>query len=459
MNILPLFNSFLYYFNDILKENIKLHDLESRIYNSTNTLNLNTLKDILEFIDLSYKHSKERKELYYVKDTRARTLVTSLGLVEFNKTYYRSKVDNKYFSYLEDYLSVDKWAKMTLKAEVNLINNSLDNGMSWASTNTIPNYSVSRQTISKKIKNINYNLIEDMERKETPSTLYIEADEVHSNLQSRNKGNKNKVVPVILTHEGHKEDFVRKKQLNNKHYIASSILKTDKLWNETYKYLDNRYNLNKVDYLFISGDGASWIKGYDEAFPNAIFVLDKFHYRKALNIIFKKDPLITFIADDYLRHNLKDEFKQLVGVQLGLFPEQRQKMIKYQNYLLNNIEGIINQHHPKYRCSCSMEGHISNYYAKRLTSRPHAYSDDGLENTTQLLTMKANNITLTEDLYHQSKYGNSTYKQLNLEKYISNFRLQSNQTYNYFNNSYSVDSSSFNSKDIYRLNYFLNKRL
>lgn len=463
MNILSLFNSFVNHFNNILNNNITFHELESKIYDSTNNLNLDVLKDILEFIDLKYRNSKERKDTYYVQCTRSRTLITSLGLITFNKTYYRSKnkVNNKYifFSYLEDYLGIDKWAKITLKAEVNLINNAIDNSMSWASTNTIPNCSVSRQTISTKVKDINYNLIENIIRKETPNTLYIEADEVHSNLQSRKKGNKNKVVPVILTHEGHKEDFVKKKQLKDKHYISSSILKTDKLWNETYKYLDNRYDLDKVNYLFISGDGATWIKGYDEAFPNAIFVLDPFHYRKALNSIFKKDPLITSIADDYLRHNKPNEFKQLISVQINLYPDQIKQIIKFQNYLLNNIEGIINQHHPKYKCPCSMEGHISNYYAKRLTSRPHAYSNDGLENTVQLLTMKANNIILTEEVYHQFKYGTSTYKQLNLEKFISNFRLQANQVYDYINTSYSVDNSTFNSKDLYRLDYFLNKRL
>ena len=61
---------------------------------------------------------------------------------------------------------------------------------------------------------------------------------------AREKGIKNRIVPVILIHEGHKEDFVKKKQLKEQHYIASSILKTDKLWNEAYKYLDNKYDFH-----------------------------------------------------------------------------------------------------------------------------------------------------------------------------------------------------------------------
>lgn len=466
MNIISLFNSFVNHLNQILQNNLFLHQLEHNISYSTNTLNLDILKQILEYLDLEYKNSKDRKEKYYVQQTRPRTLITSLGIITFNKTYYKSKIKSngkyQYYSYLEDYLGIDKWAKMSLSCEVNLINNALDNGMSWASKHTIPNYQISRQTISTKIKNINYNYVETPIIKKTPKILYIEADEVHANLQSRNPGNKNKIVPVILTHEGHKEDFVKKKELKNTHYIASSILKTDKLWEETYKYLDSVYDLSKVDKIFLSSDGGSWITGYDIAFSNVIVVLDKFHYRKALNYIFKKEPIITNIADSYLRNKMINEFKLLVNTQCKIYPEQKDKMIKQQNYLLNHIDGIINQHHPDYKCPCSMEGHISNKYAKFITSRPHSYSEEGLENIVQLLTMKANNIKLTEDIYHQFKTGESTYKKLNLEKYINNFRNQANKIIDNnlkYNIQYQIDNTNFDSKDNYRLDYFLSKRI
>ena len=465
MNIISLFNSFVNHLNNILDNNLFLHQLENHISLSTNSLNLDILKEILEYLDLEYKNSKQRKELYHVQQTRPRTLITSLGIVTFNKTYYKSKkkINGKYlyYSYLEDYLGIDKWAKLSLSCEVNLINNALDNGCSWASKNTIPNYVISRQTISNKIKNINYNYTDTPQKRETPKTLYIEADEVHANLQSRKKEKKNKIVPVILTHEGHKEDFVKKKELKNTHYIASSILKTDKLWEETYKYLDTVYDLNKVDNIFLSSDGGSWITGYDIAFPNIIFVLDKFHYKKALNYIFKKEPVITQIADSYLRNKMVDEFKLLVKAQCQLYPNQEKDMIKKQNYLINHIDGIINQNHPDYKCPCSMEGHISNKYAKFITSRPHSYSLDGLENSVQLLTMKANNINLTEEIYHNFKTGEATYKKLNLEKFISCFKIQANQIFDNdlkYNIHYQVDNNNFNLKDNYRLNYFLSNR-
>lgn len=467
MNIISLFESFVNHLNEICKNNSFLHELEHNISNSTNSLNLDVLRNILESLDLEYKNSKDRKDKYYVQQTRERTLITSLGLLTFNKTYYKSKekINGKYeyYSYLEDHLGVSKWTKMTLAAETMLINNALENGYSWSSNNSIPNYIVTRQTISSKIKGINYNLKETIKKKETPNVIYIEADEVHANLQSREKGTKNRIVPVILTHEGHKEDFVKKKELKEQHYIASSILKTDKLWNEAYKYLDTKYDLDKDPTIFISGDGGTWIKGYVESFPKAIYVLDPFHYfNKKLSYIFKKEPLVTSIADSYLRNKMIDEFKLLVKVQIKKYPEQKNEMIKTQKFLIENIEGIINQRHPLYKCPCSMEGHISNKYAKFITSRPHSYSEDGLENIVQLLTMKANKIKLTEEIYHQFKTEESTYKKLNLEKFITNFRNQSNEIIDNnlkYNVKYTIDNSNFNTKDNYRLDYFLSKRI
>ena len=97
-------------------------------------------------------------------------------------------------------------------------------------------------------------------------------------------------------------------------------------------------------------------------------VLDKFHYQKSLNYIFKKESFIIEMADSYLRYRMIDEFKQLVNVQCQLFPDQKEDMIKPQKYLLHNINGIINQRNPLYKCPFSMEGYISNKYAKFIIS-------------------------------------------------------------------------------------------
>ena len=65
MNIISLFNSFVNHLSNILDNNLFLHELEHNISNSTYSLNLDILKQILEYLDLEYKNSKKRKERYY----------------------------------------------------------------------------------------------------------------------------------------------------------------------------------------------------------------------------------------------------------------------------------------------------------------------------------------------------------------------------------------------------------
>ena len=50
------------------------------------------------------------------------------------------------------------------------------------------------------------------------------------------------------------------------------------------------------------------------------------------------EPAITSIVDNYLRNRMVDEFKILVEAQCKIYPNQKDKMVKQQNYLLNHLE-------------------------------------------------------------------------------------------------------------------------
>lgn len=67
MNIISLFQSFVNHLSNILENNLFLHELEHNIIYSTTDLNLDILRQILEYLDLEYKNSKERKSMYYVQ--------------------------------------------------------------------------------------------------------------------------------------------------------------------------------------------------------------------------------------------------------------------------------------------------------------------------------------------------------------------------------------------------------
>ena len=239
-------------------------------------------------------------------------------------------------------------------------------------------------------------------------------DEIHANLQDKNSNSssKNHVCPCAIVHEGHKEEFTKRKTLKNVKNFATSELNYRGLWDIIYDYVSKKYDLDKVRYLFVSGDGAPGIKAYDDVFPQAIYVLDPFHYSKTMKTIFKNDHKLYKLADGYIRQDKIEDFNKLVECQIEKYPEQQKAILDKQKYLLNNIEGIKNQKHEKYLCPCSMEGHVSNSYARYITSSPYGFSREGLENKLKLLVLKADKHTLTYDDFLQLKYGEDEYKKI-----------------------------------------------
>ena len=433
MNILPLIKEFLNKFNKHFENKTNLYELENYIVSQGDDLTKDLLISFIEGIDLEYKHSLLRKEKYYVKETRCRTLLTSIGYIDINFTFYQDKITKKSFCYIRDILNLKPYQRMTDNAEYCLVNYAKEDNMASAGRHAIRNTIISRSTVSKRIKNFKGSLHEDINKTDNqPKVLYIEMDEVHANLQNKFKKDgeksKNRICPCAIVHEGHKDELTKRKELKNVRNFATAKYSYTDLWEIIYDYCDKKYDLDKFDAIFVSGDGASGIKDYVNVFPNAIFVLDPFHYKKTLKYIFKDNNLIK-IADEYLRNDKIADFKELVKCQIELYPSSKKYMLEKQTLLLNNINGIKNQHHELYKCPCSMEGHVSNKYARYITSSPYAFSLEGLENKLQLLVMRANKVNLSFEDYLYLKYSKNESDTIinKIRKFKTKFKLTINQ--------------------------------
>ena len=430
MKIIPLINEFTKSFNETFQKNLNPLNLESKIRDIGDTFTLKLYESFLNYIDDKFKNSRDRKLNYNIKETRKRTLITSVGCITINSTSYIDKTTKERFVLLREILHLKPYQRLTNEAEYQLIKYSMSENMSQAAKHALRNTILSRSTVSKKIK-VLYGTIEENITKSInqPDVLYIEMDEIHANLQHGG----NKICPCAIVHEGYEEDFVKRKKLKNIHYFASSKLNYEELWEVVFDYIDKKYDIDKFKIIFISGDGAVGIKNYHNCFPNALFVLDKFHYeKKHLDYIFKKETYLKNLADSYIRNDLIDDFKLLVNAQIEKYPEQQKKMKEHMNYILKNIEGIKNQKHPLYKCPCSMEGHVNHGFARYITSSPYGFSLQGLENKLKLLVYNANKIDLTIEDYYNLKYGNNSYKDINIKiKKITNIKHDSKLTSNH----------------------------
>lgn len=413
MKIIPLINEITNTFNETFNNNLTPFNLESKIRDVGDAFTLKLYEHFLNYIDDKFKHSKQRKQQYFVKETRQRSLITSVGFITINSTSYVNKKTKERFVLLREILHLKPYQRLSNEAECQLIKYAMDENMSQAAKHALRNTIVSRSTVSKKMAKLDGSIDEKITRCcNQPDVLYIEMDEIHSNLQQGG----NRICPCAIVHEGYEEEFVKRKKLKNIHYFASSNLTYEELWEVIFYYVDHKYDITKFKKIFVSGDGASGIKNYTNCFPNALFVLDPFHYiKKHLKYIFKEDIKLRNIADSYIRNEMLNDFKTLVKYQIKEYPEQEKYMIEHMNYILNNIEGIKNQKDEDYKVHCSMEGHVNQAFARYITSSPYGFSEKGLENKLKLLVYHANKHELTIEDYYHLKYGPNSYEEINIK--------------------------------------------
>ena len=104
MNIISLINEITNSFNESFKNNLTPLNLESKIRDVGDLFTLKLYENFLNYFDKQFKNSKERKKEYNIKQTRVKTLITSIGVIKVNSTSYYNKETNEYYVPLRDIL-------------------------------------------------------------------------------------------------------------------------------------------------------------------------------------------------------------------------------------------------------------------------------------------------------------------------------------------------------------------
>ena len=88
MKIIPLINEITNNFNQIFKNNLNPFNLESKIRDVGDLFTIKLYESFLNYLDEQFKKSKQRKLIYNIRETRKRTLITSIGIISINSTAY-----------------------------------------------------------------------------------------------------------------------------------------------------------------------------------------------------------------------------------------------------------------------------------------------------------------------------------------------------------------------------------
>ena len=179
-------------------------------------------------------------------------------------------------------------------------------------------------------------------------------------------------------------------------------------------YIENNYNTEYLEKVYISGDGANWIKTGLEWIIKSVYVLDEFHMKKAVNGIVGRIIKTNKEEKEKQKKEIRTALRRLNFVKFKelcyeILAEEMEKTTRKRkedlmNYILNNVEGIKNLYRNKKELhGCSAEGHISHIYSDRMSSRPMGWSTTNVNNMSKLRTSKENNISTKEILENGKK--------------------------------------------------------
>ena len=303
------------------------------------------------------------------------------------KILFKNKVTGEYEYLLDRIMGIGKHARMTEDAEARILEEAVQSSYRKGGENAaITEDAVSKEAVMNRIHSLQFPKAEPLPEKKTLKYLYIDADEDHVALQYlKEKGDikkprTNTVMPkLVYVYEGISTENGRNELINKKHfggvYEGGEAIET--LWKEVSEYIEKSYDTEKLEKIYINGDGAAWIRSGQRIIEKGKFVLDRFHMHKYIigATSHLKDSAEDARSEIYRaihRKNKKqaeEAFGKILAVTEG---EARRKAVETsRDYILGNWAGIMQWVRDKNKeVECSAEGHVSHIYADRMSSRP-----------------------------------------------------------------------------------------
>jgi hypothetical protein len=350
-----------------------------------------TLAAFIESADKSICEAKqERKQDGVTVHQRnvKRTLYTALGSFTYNRTYFDTEFGKMYL--LDDILGVNPYDRIDAGVSARLVNTATMHSYG-RSANIVTGGNVSRQSAWNKAVNTG-EVAYIPERVDcTPGAHHIFADEDHVPLQDGS----NTIVALVTVCAGKQSVSKGRNELIEPFHVQGYGMDKETLWDYVYALCAEKFDMELVDTVFIYGDGATWIKGGLDVFPNSVYSLDTFHYRKRMRGLFSGEIGSKFTLKAYaaISNNDKASFeataRTMLVALLDTMLEGREKERKAKNvndsigYILNNWDAIQNSRLPDVIGSCT-EAMVSHVLSERLSRNPMGWSKKGLSKMAML---------------------------------------------------------------------------
>lgn len=384
------------------------------------SLGLSMIAEEWEHYDELLRERKSLRPGWYIVRRDETTLLTSLGSVTYHKTLFKNKQTGEYGYLLDRIMGIEKHARLTEDAEAKILEEAVQTSYRRGGENAaISEDVVSKETVMNKIHMLRFPKAEPMPEKKALKYLYIDADEDHVALQYLNekgdirKQRANTIMPkLVYVYEGITIENGRSKLVNKKHFggVYDGTKEIERLWREVSEYIEESYDRDALEKVYINGDGAAWIKSGQRLVDKGKFVLDRFHMHQ---YIIGATSHLQDTAEDArseiyraIYRKKKDQagevFEKILGVTEGA--GKRKTVEAARDYILSNWPGIMQWVKDKNKeVECSAEGHVSHIYADRMSSRPLGWSRIGADRMSRLRIYERNGGSMLELVRYQRK--------------------------------------------------------
>lgn len=325
---------------------------------------------------LENKAGRKAVGLSVERRNEKRRVLTQLGELEYQRTYYHAK-DGTYCHPVDELAGISPNQKVSGGVGLALVEASRT--MSYAkSSNLVTGGHVSRQTVLHKIRESIPKRDVILEKRAVP-VLHVDADEDHVHLQN----GKNGIVPLVSVYEGIQRCGKRGVCKNIFHCSAFGQ-GTEAFWEHVLSEIEARYDLEHTK-IYLHGDGAAWIKQGLEWLPNSTFVLDRYHKNKALKQLVSgidrtSGSQYERLARQALNTGNREQFHMVRKRLLERWPHREKSIEEAFGYLDSNFDAIaIFGSDPEAANGGATEPHVSHILSARLSSRPMGWSRKTLE--------------------------------------------------------------------------------
>jgi hypothetical protein len=374
-----------------------------------NGLERDIYTDVLEEMDKKiYSDKQERKDWRVVQKDCERTIVGTFGEITYKRRYYENKITGEKAYLVDKIMGIDKYERIDLNLRGDILD--LSTMLSYQkSTQELKregaNCNISRQTVMNTIrKTDNLQTYEKPKEKKKAEVLYIEADEDHIHLQGSKKSGQ---VKLVYIHEGLNSITKSRNSLINVKYFAGvrdGKEEIEKLWMQVWSYIKEAYDEDSIKHIFVSGDGAKWIKDSKEYLPNVVYVLDLFHLQKYITAALKDDKKTKRALLKALFKQDRDKANEILNQKLKELNLQNPEnpITKCQKYINSNWDGIrAYSIYKEQVIGCSAESHVSHILSERLSRGPISWSEQSADKIAQLRAIKANGISIKKAILKQ----------------------------------------------------------